>query len=137
MNYTSTSTNNTYRFALIIFLLLHIGLILELFLIGHFESFWQYFPLIALGLGILSLALQSRSLLLVKIFYLLTILAGVLGVILHLKNNWEFELEMYSGMAWSELLVKSFSGALPALAPGTLIPIGLMGFLLLQLKSKT
>ena len=70
-----------------------------------------------------------------KIFYLLTILSGVLGVILHLKNNWEFELEMYPSIEMSALIYKSFTGAIPALAPATLIPIGLMGFLLLQLKS--
>lgn len=136
MNNFSRITNNNYSLALLIFLLLHIGLILELVLIGHYESFWQYFPLISLGLGLLSLGMSSRSLLLVKFFYLLTILSGVLGVILHLKNNWEFELEMYPGMATSELILKSLTGALPALAPGTLIPIGLMGFLLLQLKTK-
>jgi len=120
----------------IIFLLFHLGLILELILIGHYESFWQYFPLISLGLGIVSLTLLSRSLVLVKSFYLLTIFAGVLGVILHLKNNWEFETEMYPGMGTTDLILNSLTGAIPALAPGTLIPIGLMGFLLIQLKTK-
>ena len=133
----SGGTEKIYSLAIIIFLFLHIGLLLELLLIGHYESFWQYFPLITLTLGLLSLGIKFRSLLIVKCVYLLSILAGVIGVILHLKNNWEFEVEMYPSMEWTELLVKSFTGAIPALAPGTMIPIGLVGFLLLKLKSKT
>lgn len=136
MSYLNRAPKNVFRFALIIFLFLHIGLILELVLIGHYESFWQFFPIISLGLGLVSVAANSTSLLLVKSIYLLSIVSGVLGVILHLKNNMEFELEMYPGLETTELLVKSFTGALPALAPGTLIPMGLLGFLLLQLKSK-
>ena len=136
MNYLFGEGVNVYRLAMTIFLLFHIGLIVELLLIGHYESFWQYFPLITLVLSLLSQLFKAMSLQIVKIFFLLTIFAGVLGVILHLKNNWEFELEMYPGMDWTDLLFNSFSGALPALAPGTLIPIGMMGFLLLQLKSK-
>ena len=136
MSVITNSNRSEYRMALLIFLLLHLGLILELVLIGHYESFWQFFPLISLSLGVISLWLSNWSLVLVKIFYLLTILSGVLGVFLHLKSNWEFELEMYPSMPTSELLMESLTGALPALAPGTLIPIGLMGFHLLQLKTK-
>lgn len=135
MNNKGKISKSSYHFALLIFLLLHVGLISELLLINHYESFWQFIPLLSLGLGLISLAMKTWSLLLVKIFYLLTILSGVLGVILHLKNNWEFELEMYPRIEMSALIYKSFTGAIPALAPATLIPIGLMGFLLLQLKS--
>ncbi len=122
--------------ALLIFILFHFGLIAELLLIGHYESFWQYSPIVSLCLGLISLLLPSKSLQLVKFFYLLTILSGVLGVILHLRSNWEFEVEMYPGMKTVDLISKSMTGAIPALAPGTLIPIGLMGFLLIQLKIK-
>jgi len=136
MSEVEKSHNRQYRMALLIFLFLHGGLILELILIGHLESFWQLIPLISLGLGLVSLFLYSKSLLLVKICYLITIMSGVLGVFLHLKSNWEFEQEMYVGIGIADLIIRSFSGALPALAPGTLIPIGLMGFHLIQLKSK-
>ena len=130
------SRNQQFSLGLLIFLFLHIGLMLELVLIGHYESFWQYFPLIALALGLLSLRFQTRSLVLVKMLYSLIILTGVIGVFLHLKSNWEFKLEMYPNMEMGKLISKSLTGALPALAPGTLIPIGLMGFHLIQLKSK-
>ena len=136
MNNPLKILNQQFSLGLLVFLFLHLGLILELVLIGHYESFWQYFPLIALTLGLLTLGFQSRSLVLVKFLYLLIILTGVVGVFLHLKSNWEFELEMYPSMKMNELLIQSFTGALPALAPGTLIPIGLMGFHLIQLKSK-
>ncbi|MDE0470987.1 MAG: hypothetical protein OXH57_03525 [Ekhidna sp.] len=128
--------NQKYQTALLIFLFLHVGLILELVLVGHYDSFWQFFPLISLMLGLVSLTIQSRLVILVKFFYSITILSGVLGVFLHLKSNWEFELEMYAEIATDELIVRSLSGALPALPPGILIPVGLMGFHLLQLKSK-
>jgi len=136
MTENKDTKDQQYRMALLIFILLHGGLILELLLIGHYESFWQFFPFISLGFGLVSLLFRSKPLQLVKFFYLLTIFAGVLGVILHLKSNWEFEMEMYPGMLLVELVSKSLTGALPALAPGTLIPIGMMGFLLIQLKTK-
>ena len=128
--------NQKYQTALLIFLFLHVGLILELVLFRHYKSFWQLFPLISLMLGLVSLTIPSRSVILVKFFYSITILSGVLGVFLHLKSNWAFELEMYAEIATGELMVRSLSGALPVLAPGVLIPVGLMGFHLLQLKSK-
>ena len=125
----------SYAFAQFIFLLLHLGLIIELMLIGHYESFWQYLPLVSLILGLISVRFNSSSLHLVKFIYILIILTGLLGVFLHLKNNWEFELEMYADISMIELIRRSFTGAVPALAPGSLVPIGLMGFLLIQLKS--
>jgi len=134
MGHNFKSRDKTFSLAVLIFIFLHVGLMLELVLIGHYESVWQLLPLVSLSLGLVGLILPAKSLLLVKFFYLVTILIGVLGVILHLKSNWEFELEMYSNMGTGELIWKSLTGAIPALAPGTLIPIGLMGFLLLQLK---
>jgi len=136
MSLPEKNQNQQYQMALLIFLFLHVGLILELVLIGHYKSFWQFFPLISLGLGLVSLLPGFSSLLPVKFFYLVTIVSGIAGVFLHLKNNWEFELEMYAGIETGELIARSLSGALPALAPGTLIPVGLMGFHLLQLKPK-
>lgn len=124
------------KLALLIFLLLHGGLILELILIGHYSSFWQYIPIGVLLLGLLSLIEFGGSIYVGKAIYSLIMISGVLGVYLHLKNNWHFEMEMYPSMGVGLLIKKSLTGALPVLAPGTLVPIGLMGFLLMQLKSK-
>ncbi len=128
--------NQQFKLAFLVFLFFHFGLLLELVFIGHYESFWQLFPLIFLSLGIVSLFLSARSLIIVKVVYLLTIVSGILGVILHLKSNWEFEVEMYPTLSALELCSKSLTGAIPALAPSILVPIGLMGFLLIQLKIK-
>lgn len=124
------------KLALLIFLLLHGGLILELILIGHYSSFWQYIPIVVLCLGLLSLFKFGGSLYVGKAIYCLIMISGILGVYLHIKNNWQFELEMYPAMGVGLLIKKSLTGALPVLAPGTLVPIGLMGFLLTRLKSK-
>jgi hypothetical protein len=53
--------------------------------------------------------------------------SGLLGVGLHFQANQEFELEMYPQMAGIELLEETLTGALPVLAPGTMILLGLVG----------
>jgi hypothetical protein len=49
-------------------------------------------------------------------------------MLLHYQSNREFELETYPTMAGLELLRETLTGAIPALAPGALIHIGLIGF---------
>ncbi|MEM6831595.1 MAG: hypothetical protein AAF551_13885, partial [Bacteroidota bacterium] len=65
---------------------------------------------------------------------LVTIAVGLLGIGIHLKNNIDFELEMYPQLNGWNLFVKSMTGALPVMAPGSLIPIGLLGLLVTKLK---
>ena len=71
-----------------------------------------------------------------KVVSILTILTGIMGIGLHLKNNMEFEQEMYPQLAGWDLIEGSLTGALPVLAPGALIPIGLLGLLIINLKFK-
>jgi len=106
----------------------------ELLLIGHTEEATQWIPLILLGLGIGAVAVvalrPSRPLVqLFRVLMGLFIGAGVLGIVLHYRGNAEFELEMRSTMAGTELFWNSLTGATPALAPGSLIPIGLVGII--------
>ena len=58
---------------------------------------------------------------------LLFVVAGIVGVALHYQSNVEFELEMYPSMEGMELFRNSMTGALPTLAPGSMIYIGLVG----------
>jgi hypothetical protein len=55
------------------------------------------------------------------------VIAGCVGLVLHYKGNVEFELEMYPSMAGGELVWKALTGATPALAPGTMVQLGLVG----------
>ncbi len=51
-----------------------------------------------------------------------------MGFILHMKSNYEFELEMKpSEKSWN-LILESFSGALPALAPFSLVVLSIIGY---------
>lgn len=104
----------------------------ELLLIGHTEEFWQLVPLIIIGagLGVLAPAWLKPSRRGIQLFRLvmgLFIGAGILGLILHYRGNAAFELEMSPDVAGLELAWKALTGATPALAPGSMIPLGLLG----------
>ena len=111
-----------------------IGTGAELGLLGHYEDPWQWTPIVVLSLC-LSLTLihffapgpLTRKLL--RISMLLFIVSGVIGLYLHLKGNFEFELEMYKNLSNFSLLWRAMRGALPALAPSSMIYIGLLGLI--------
>ena len=122
------------RGALLIFVLGTLGLGAELLLLGHFEEWRQQVPLVLLGLGLILLVarLLYRGALVLRLFrwtMLAFVLGGLAGLWLHLSANMEFELEMYPTLSGLELLAKALGGALPALAPGALVQLGLIGFL--------
>jgi hypothetical protein len=109
-----------------------LGLSAELLLLEHTESGLQWIPLGVLAAGLLATvaaALRpSRATLNVfRLVMAACVVAGVAGVILHLRGNIEFELEMYPTLAGSALFWKAAHGATPALAPGALAQLGLLG----------
>jgi hypothetical protein len=57
------------------------------------------------------------------------LLVGALGVFLHLRGNVEFALERDPSLSGVRLLWKALRGASPALAPGALAQLGLLGLL--------
>ena len=116
------------------FLLGTLGTGVELLLLGHYENPWQWTPIgmLTLGLAIAAMCFFVRSRLLLQVFratMVLFVAAGGLGIFLHYENNREFELEMYPSMEGTELIWESLTGAMPALAPGTMIQLGLVGLL--------
>jgi hypothetical protein len=115
-----------------IFLLGAVGTAAELVLLEHYEEFWQISPLVLLGLGVLvavwHLVRRDRvSVRALQLTMLLLVVSGVVGVVLHFKGNVEFELEMQPSMAGLALVWEALRGATPALAPGTMIQLGLVG----------
>ena len=122
------------RGILLIFVLGTVGLGTELLLLGHFEEWRQQVPLalLALGLVLLAIRLFYRDAIILRLFRLTMlafVLGGMVGLWLHLSANMEFELEMYPTLSGLELLAKALGGAMPALAPGALVQLGLIGFL--------
>ncbi len=55
------------------------------------------------------------------------IAAGAIGLTMHYQGNVEFELEMYPSRSGLELFREAMMGATPALAPGTMIQLALIG----------
>ncbi len=122
------------RGVLLIFVLGTVGLGTELLLLGHFEEWRQQVPLALLVLGLILLAVRMlyRGAIILRLFRLTMlafVLGGMVGLWFHLSANMEFELEMYPTLSGLELLVKSLGGAMPTLAPGALVQLGLIGFL--------
>ncbi len=122
------------RGLLLIFVLGTVGLGTELLLLDHFEEWRQQVPLVLLVLGLVLLAVRLfyRGAIILRLFRLTMlafVLGGIVGLWFHLSSNMEFELEMYPTLSGLELLSKALSGAMPALAPGALVQLGLIGFL--------
>ena len=122
------------RGILLIFVIGTIGLGTELLLLDHFEEWRQQVPLVLLALGLILLAVRLlyRGAIILRLFrwtMLAFVLGGMVGLWFHLSSNMEFELEMHPTLSGLELLFKALSGAMPALAPGALVQLGLIGFL--------
>lgn len=121
---------------LLLFLLLFgiAGLEVELALLRHAESFTQWMPHVALFIGLLTAAAvyfrpRPGILKAFQLVQLLFLVVGMLGVFLHLKGNVEFALERNPSLSGAGLAWKALRGATPALAPGALAQLGLIGLL--------
>ena len=111
-----------------------VGLEVELALLRHAESFTQWIPHVALMIGLLStVAVYFRpgrpTLKCFQLVMLAFLVVGALGVFYHLKGNVEFALERDPSLTGVGLLWKALRGASPALAPGALPQLGLLGLL--------
>lgn len=109
------------------------GTLIELYLLEHYEDWQQLIPLLCIGsalvlMGILFFRQTKVVTGLFLVAMLTTALSGVYGTILHLQANLEFEQEMKPTAQTWDLLVESLSGALPALAPASLIVLALIGY---------
>lgn len=93
---------------------------------------WQWAPLAVLGAVLVSgftayRRPSPRTLMIFRALMLLCLAAGVAGLILHLKGNLEFALERDPELSGAALAWKILRGATPALAPGALAQLGLLG----------
>ena len=108
------------------------GLLLELLLLEHFDSATQWIPLVSLGLGLAAATAVARrptraSMRLFQLTMAIFVIAGLLGLVLHLKGNVEWALERRPNLGGWQLIWKALRGATPALAPGALAQLGLLG----------
>jgi hypothetical protein len=122
------------RAVLAILLLAMVGILIELLLVEHFEDAWQLVPLCLLGLGLAALGWHARapnrtSHRTLQGLMVAFVVAGFVGFYLHYRGNAEFELEQNPSVAWWVLFREAMMGGTPALAPGVMIQIGLLGLL--------
>lgn len=110
-----------------------IGTAIELLLLRHDEDTIQLVPLVLLALGVLitlwRVASQSAaSALVLRLLMLLFLAAGCAGVYYHYRANVEFQLETDPALAGRALLWGVLQAKVPpALAPGVMIQLGLIG----------
>ena len=107
------------------------GLEVELLLLEHWDSAVQYTPLVLLVVVLAAVPLVWRrpSPATVRFFQAvmaLCVIAGAVGIVLHYRGNVEFELEHESLHGW-KLFWEAIRGATPALAPGAMAQLGLLG----------
>jgi hypothetical protein len=111
-----------------------IGLEIELALLRHAESFSQWIPHVVLLAGfVTTVAVYLRpARVTFRVFQTMMwifVVVGLLGVFFHLKGNVEFAMERDPSLSGAKLIWKVLRGATPALAPGALSQLGLLGLL--------
>lgn len=109
-----------------------VGTGMELILLEHTESRTQLVPLIVLGIGLVAVATVALSpgratLLAFRAVMAAFLFAGLAGLYYHIRGNIEFELDMYPQMRGWQLVREALRGATPALAPGAMMQLGLLG----------
>jgi hypothetical protein len=128
----------TKRVILVALLLMTTGMLLELYLLDHYEDRYQLIPLLGIAIAlvmtvVLNFRASKRIQQLFKLVLVLISLSGIYGVFLHLQANFEFEQEIHPTASTLSLFSESISGAFPALAPLSLIVLALMGYAYLTL----
>lgn len=111
-----------------------VGLEVELALLRHAETLSQWIPHVTLLIGLISTVavyvwpgpVALRSFQAVMLVFLVV---GALGVYLHVQGNVEFALERDPSLTGVRLIWKALRGATPALAPGAMAQLGLLGLL--------
>ena len=121
------------RLILVGFLIGILGTAAELILVGHTEGFWQWLPLLLIGLSLVPLVLlkMGRAVLLLRTFQVLMIvfmLTGLVGLFLHYDAKVEFKQETDPSLSGWPLVREALQSAMPpALAPAAMIQFGILG----------
>lgn len=129
-----SATLTTVRRLLIALLCLGLcGTTLELWLIGHHEDIWQWIPLMVMAVSTVSagwvvVTWTRAAVLAFRTAMVILMGSGVLGATLHYRANMEFQLEMDPSLSgWSLMAHVLHAKAPPALAPGNLALLALVG----------
>jgi phosphotransferase system glucose/maltose/N-acetylglucosamine-specific IIC component len=109
-----------------------LGLAAELYLLGHYFETAQWAPLVTLALAFLTgvaVAVSPRRAT-VRSFQAamaLAVIVGLVGIGFHLRSNYQFDVEIEPESPLGTRLFHVLHGAVPSLAPGALVQLGLVG----------
>jgi hypothetical protein len=109
------------------------GTLIELLLLGHDEDRIQLIPLAALGAGVIAVCWYAAtgspvSARVLRGVMLVFLAAGAAGVYYHYRANVEFQLESDPSLKGRALLWSVLRAKVPpALAPGVMVQLGLIG----------
>jgi len=122
------------RIMLALLVIFMIGTAADLMLLDHHEGPGQLIPLVLLTLGLIvsawTLGGRAAAITTMRIVMVLFVAAGFLGMAMHYNGNREFQHEMDPSLAGWPLFMKIItSKAPPALAPASMIQMGLLGLL--------
>lgn len=128
----SASLPRLRRLLLVLLVLGLLGTGTELLLLAHYEDTWQVVPLVLIGLGLIAAGwpVLRPGVTATRAFRAvmgLVAASGIVGTVLHYRGNAEFELEMTPNLKGFALFAESMTGATPALAPGAMMLLGLLG----------
>lgn len=109
-----------------------IGTEAELLLLAHTEGVWQVSPIALIGVSLVVLAWYGlaggpASLRALQGMMVLLLLSGIVGLWLHFTANVDWERESNPSLGGIALYRAALSGAMPVLAPGTMIQLALLG----------
>lgn len=105
-------------------------------LLNHHEDLKQAIPLVLIGLAFLALlwlAVAGSRTAVWALRFVMSLLAlgGLVGVALHFQSTLEFQREIDPSLRGFDLVMKALRAkAPPALAPGVMIQLGLIGLAL-------
>jgi len=111
------------------------GVETELFLLQHDEEWRQVLPMAIVAVSALVLVLQlvrpsAAGMTALRLLMVVMVATGLLGVYFHYQGNLEFQMEMDATQHGWALLTKILQAKTPpALAPGALAQLGLLGLL--------
>jgi hypothetical protein len=135
-NYLDAPTTTVARIRqwLLALLLLELGgTLTELLLLQHFEGVLQWIPLVLLTLTVVVVLWhlarpQPASVSALRGLMVCMAIAGLAGVVLHLRSSAEYLMEMDPSQSRWTIVMKALQAqAPPALAPGVLLQMGLLG----------
>ena len=111
------------------------GIAIELVLLRHYEDGWMFAPFVASALAAGATCVRlvrpmASSVRWLRAAMLLLLVAGATGVWLHYAGGLEFQTDMDPTLSRSQLFWKVLHmQAPPALAPGALVQLGLLGLI--------